>query len=215
MNATDGTDNTAVGRNSSFAFTLGSFNTSVGNNSLDKLVEGSFNSAGGGVALTALTAGDGNTAFGYSAGSNITGGSNNICIGRNATTSSATSSNELVIGNSAISTMRIPGLGFSTVGVTTGKILSWNATGGPNSTGGFQWIDVAANLATPAATGVVFGLTNNNTTNTALGVSAGAAFATGADAATTAEGNTAIGRTALFTTTTGDNNTAIGHQTLF
>jgi hypothetical protein len=52
--------------------------------------------------------------------------------------------------------------------------------------------------ATSTTAGALFGATSSGGTNTALGYNAGLVFATGADAASTAEGNTAIGRAALF-----------------
>ena len=76
----------------------------------------------------------------------------------------------------------------STITINNGVISSTGGSGG----------GATVSPATSTTAGTLFGATSSGGTNTALGYNAGLVFATGADAASTAEGNTAIGRAALF-----------------
>ena len=142
--------------NGNAAFGYGTLTLSTSNSNagfgfaaLNASTSGSDNAGFGNSALRALTTGSQNTAIGSSAAfsgtNNLTTGSNNIIIGYNAAASSATVSNEVTIGNSSITTVRIPGVGFT---ATT------NGFGYATGSGG------AVTQATSRTTGVTLNKTN-------------------------------------------------------
>jgi hypothetical protein len=145
---TSGSNNTAVGHGALYQSGNSASNSAVGRGSLSSATGGG-NTALGDLSGGAVTTGATNTLLGYLAANsgtnNLTTGSNNIIIGYNAAASAATVSNEVTIGNSSITTVRIPGVGFT---ATT------NGFGYATGSGG------AVTQATSRTTGVTLNKTN-------------------------------------------------------
>lgn len=118
---TNGSNNTAVGQQSTFLITTGANNTAIGQQSAYSLTTGSANTALGHQAGYLITTGSNNTFVGKDAGNTGQTGtvSNSTAIGYQAVT---TASNQIVIGNSSVTQTRLQGelvVGGGTSGAVT------------------------------------------------------------------------------------------------
>lgn len=188
-----GVDATAVSDNSiaiGHGSQTGSNGISIGLNAL------SFNSiAIGANSTTGDYAADG-IAIGDSASATQ---DNAIAIGNQA----SAWNNMISLGNSQHTRFRIPGVALDTANAQGGLALGWDSQGGPSGTGGFEWVVAGASPAIPQEAGKVYGLTEINDANTAIGYSALGNSGIGSP-------NTAVGSNAGGGLTSGMNNTLIG-----
>jgi hypothetical protein len=130
-------DATALGGSSS-ASGQGSTSVAYGANSsgLESIAIGVFSGSSGEKAVAigkgANAYGEDSIAIGTQAQAS---GENSINIGN----SSAAADNEIRIGSNDITSLSIPGLTLYTSQALDGDVLTWNAFGGANGTGGFDW----------------------------------------------------------------------------
>ncbi len=253
-----GNDNVANGAGALGGNATGSYNTANGNTALAANTTGSLNTANGFGALGGHITGSSNTAVGTNAGHNNVTGSGNVFLGNNAG-SNETGDNKLYIANSSVdppliygdfTSTRI-GLGTTTpaekldvagtiqmtgfkmpTGVTSGYVLTanasgggtwqpassaWNLTGNAGTTAGTNFIGTTDNQGLDIRTNNVLrarittkGQIETYNTGSSVFVGEGA----GANDDLTYNGNVFVGHSAGFSNTTGGSNIAIGMLTL-
>lgn len=183
--------NVGIGASVMPALTTGALNTCIGDFACQAMTTGLYNTAVGYLALADQTTGSENTAVGIAAGSSQVGGDQNVFVGRRAG-SLATSNGNVLIGYQAGRT------GNTANAITTGGgnvQIGFNA--GPGSASQFDnticiGTDCVATATGQASFGSsvhttstrLFGaVTNVSTISITSGFGTGAAFATGANAA--------------------------------
>jgi hypothetical protein len=200
---TSGNSNTYLGYNSGNAVTTSSFNTMVGweagvtttNNGNNTYVgacsgrlQTSTNNTAVGTCALANTGVNNNTGVGFAAGAALTTGSSNTFVGATAGDNATTADNAVAVGYNALGAAHTPN-GTVAIGANA---LAANTSGACNTAVGF-------NAGTAVTTG---------SNNTMLGYAAGDTVTTGTQntflgsgsgglAATTSEGNTGVGFSAL------------------
>jgi hypothetical protein len=134
---TEAADAIALGGNSA---ALGQGSTSV--------AYGAYSSGLESIAIGVFSSSLGEKAIAMGQGANVSGadsiaigkqaqaqGANAIAIGKNA----YATENQIVIGSNETNSLTIPGLSLYTSNAQDGEVLTWDAFGGFNGTGGFSW----------------------------------------------------------------------------
>lgn len=224
-----GEGNTATGTDALESSVSGAFNTATGTGALRHNHSGNSNTALGTDALERNTSGHSNLALGRAAGFNATTGSNNIYLG-SFVTGLADESNTMYLGRVGTQTRTfMAGVrgtapanadALPVVIDSAGQLGTVSPTGiatlTTNTFAGTQAVD-GGNLDLDPSTELAGNLTKNGTrflhnfgsANVFLGANAGNFTMLPA-----ADGNTAIGASALRNVTTGGGNTAVGANAL-